>query len=228
MTTFPWRSAGTARPFTSTSPPRSSSTPRAQQKHTPSYRKALDWDPADNDGSDETARTDALPHISQSDVIDWAVQPFEAFLADLAPDPASGGLEVTLRESLYPETFVFELDVVDEELRPRRVDREERRYRPPGVMLHLMLREGTLSEGFPDEEGFLDEGFFDVNSLADHNLHSHEDFLDDVRRWTRLYNPAEVVLSSDDPEEALFRRPRKVLVDDGQTACFFKRCHSPL
>ncbi|RYP42803.1 hypothetical protein DL768_010217 [Monosporascus sp. mg162] len=41
-----------------------------------------------------------------------------------------------------------------------------------------------------------------------------------------LYDPAKIVLSFKNPEDALFKPPRKTLVDDRQTACFFKRCGS--
>ncbi|KAB5572201.1 hypothetical protein GE09DRAFT_1098671 [Coniochaeta sp. 2T2.1] len=54
------------------------------------------------------------------------------------------------------------------------------------------------------------------------------DDLDDLEKWTTLYDPAGVVLSFDNPEDALFKPPRKVLIDDGQTACFFKPCYSPV
>ncbi|KAI1406395.1 hypothetical protein F4819DRAFT_440350 [Hypoxylon fuscum] len=53
-----------------------------------------------------------------------------------------------------------------------------------------------------------------------------DDYLDDLEGWTALYDPAGVVLSFDNPEDALFKPPRKVLIDDGRTACFFKPCYS--
>lgn len=207
----------------SVSPSRFVNSPRTTEKCL-SYLKVFDCDPGDGDLDD----TNATPDITEDHVIDWAVQPFEPLLAELAPDPAPGNVEVTLRENLYPEFFVFELDVVDEELRPRRVESEDSPSMPPGVMLREVLREGNLFEGFPDEEGFRDEGFFEVNSRADDDLSSREDFLDDIRRWSRLYNPSEVVLSFDRPKDALFCSARKVLVDNGQTACFFKQSYHPL
>lgn len=50
--------------------------------------------------------------------------------------------------------------------------------------------------------------------------------LDDLKEWTVVYDPARLVLSFDNPEDALFKSPRKVLIDDGETACFFKQCYS--
>jgi hypothetical protein len=59
------------------------------------------------------------------------------------------------------------------------------------------------------------------------NVWLDEEFLDDVETWSALYDPANIILSFDDARDALFKPPQKVLVDSGQTACFFKRCHSP-
>lgn len=132
---------------------------------------------------------DMIGDIHETDVFEWVLQPFEPLFVELAPSPAPGGFKVTLRDYLYPEFFVFELDIVDEELRPRRVEMKDSPYRPPGIWLD-------------------------------------EDFLDDLEVWTYLYDPAGIVLSFDLPEDALFKPPGKVLIDDGQTACFFKPCYS--
>ncbi|ENH72731.1 hypothetical protein FOC1_g10013398 [Fusarium oxysporum f. sp. cubense race 1] len=53
-----------------------------------------------------------------------------------------------------------------------------------------------------------------------------DDFLDDLETWTALYDPAGIVLSFKDPEDALFKPPSKVLIDDYRTECFFKPCNS--
>ncbi|KAK3934005.1 hypothetical protein QBC46DRAFT_400822 [Diplogelasinospora grovesii] len=58
------------------------------------------------------------------------------------------------------------------------------------------------------------------------NVWLDDEFLDDLETWTALYDPAAIVLSFENPEDALFKPPGKVLIDDGQTACFFKRCDS--
>ncbi|KAK1766095.1 hypothetical protein QBC33DRAFT_108099 [Phialemonium atrogriseum] len=44
-----------------------------------------------------------------------------------------------------------------------------------------------------------------------------DEFLDDLEKWTALYDPARIVLSFENPEDALFKHPGKVLIDDGQT-----------
>ena len=48
-----------------------------------------------------------------------------------------------------------------------------------------------------------------------------------MKKWTNVYNAAEVVLSFDNPGDALFMYPRKVLVGNGQTECFIDlpSCH---
>ncbi|TPX14831.1 uncharacterized protein E0L32_004940 [Thyridium curvatum] len=58
------------------------------------------------------------------------------------------------------------------------------------------------------------------------NVWLDDEFLDDLKKWTSLYNPAGIVLSFENPEDALYKPPRKVLIDGGQTACFFKQCYS--
>lgn len=53
-----------------------------------------------------------------------------------------------------------------------------------------------------------------------------DDFLGDLETWTALYDPAGITLSFKDPEDALFKPPNKVLIDNRQTECFFKPCNS--
>lgn len=52
-----------------------------------------------------------------------------------------------------------------------------------------------------------------------------DDFLDDLETWAAFYDPAGITTCHKNPEDALFKPPKKVLIDKGQTACFFKRCH---
>ncbi|KAL7783960.1 hypothetical protein V8C43DRAFT_318196 [Trichoderma afarasin] len=52
-----------------------------------------------------------------------------------------------------------------------------------------------------------------------------DDFLDYLETWTSLYDPANIIISHKAPKDALFKAPRKVLIDKGQTVCFFKRCY---
>ena len=51
------------------------------------------------------------------------------------------------------------------------------------------------------------------------------DFLDDLETWTTLHDPVRTITSHQNPQDALFKPPRKVLIDNDQTACFFKRCY---
>lgn len=55
---------------------------------------------------------------------------------------------------------------------------------------------------------------------------SNDELVDEVEKWTTLYDPARIVLSFENPEDALFKPPRKVLIEDGKMACFFKSCYS--
>lgn len=117
--------------------------------------------------------------------------PFGPFLTEFAPDPSAESVEniqVTLKDYLYPEFFVFVLDIIDEKLQPRRVPTERSPHWPLSVV-------------------------FD------------DDFLDDLETWTAFYDPAGVIISHKNPEDALFKPPKKVLIEKGQTACFFKCCH---
>ncbi|KAI8946290.1 hypothetical protein F4801DRAFT_565063 [Xylaria longipes] len=138
---------------------------------------------------------EVIDDIFDTDVLDWATRPFEPFFAELAPSPAlppgQEDIRVTLRDYIEPEWFIFNLDVVDEVLQPRRVEMESSPY------------------------------------MGSSRTWLEDDFLDDLETWTALYDPANIVLSFEDPEDALFKPPRKVLIDNEKTACFFKPCNSP-
>ncbi|PNP55501.1 hypothetical protein THARTR1_04331 [Trichoderma harzianum] len=55
-----------------------------------------------------------------------------------------------------------------------------------------------------------------------------DDFLDDLETWTTLYDPAGIVISHKVPKDALFKAPKKVLIDKGQAVCFLKRCYGSI
>lgn len=55
-----------------------------------------------------------------------------------------------------------------------------------------------------------------------------DDLLDDLETWTSLYDPANIVISHKAPKDALFKASKKVLIDNGQTLCFFKRCYGSI
>ncbi|KAI1411870.1 hypothetical protein F5Y13DRAFT_190873 [Hypoxylon sp. FL1857] len=135
---------------------------------------------------------EVIDGIFDTDVFDWAMRPFEPFFAELAPDLALPrgyeDIRVTLWDYLNPDFFVFNLDIVDEELRPRRLEMEESPY-------------------FSMPPVWLEDDFSDLS-------------------WTTVYDPAQVVLSFENPEDALFKPPRKVLIDNEQTTCFFKQADS--
>lgn len=134
---------------------------------------------------------EVLGEIYDIDVYEWVMAPFEASLIELAPDLPVESVEnitVTLKEYLYPDFFVFILDIIDEKLQPRRV----------------------LTERSPHWPSFVR---FD------------DDFLDDLETWTAFYDPAGIITSHKNPKDALFKPPKRVLIEKGQIACFLKRCH---
>ncbi|KAK2593234.1 hypothetical protein QQS21_009074 [Conoideocrella luteorostrata] len=133
---------------------------------------------------------EVLDDIYDTDVYEWVMQPFEPFFADLAPNPPVNPTQicVTLQEYFFPTFFVFNLDIVNEELKPHLLPTNKSPYWPSFVQ-------------------------FD------------DDFLDDLETWTAFYDPAGIILSCTDPEDALFKLPKKVLIDHGQNECFFKPCH---
>jgi hypothetical protein len=136
---------------------------------------------------------EVIGDIFDTDVFEWATRSFEPLFAELAPSPAlpshHADIKVTLREHLFPESFIFALEIVEEKLQPRRIEVKRSPYVPSSVRL--------------DDE-----------------------LLDDLEKWTTLYDPARIVLSFENPEDALFKPSQKVLIDDGQRACFFKPCYS--
>ncbi|KAI6750887.1 hypothetical protein HG530_014337 [Fusarium avenaceum] len=134
---------------------------------------------------------EVLGDIYDTDVYERVMTPFEPLFAELAPNPPGlpEDVRITLKDHLFPEFFVFALDIVDEKLCPRRIITEESPHRPSFIR-------------------------FD------------DDFLDDLETWTAFYDPAGIMLSFKDPEDALFKPPNKVLIDNCQTECFFKPCNS--
>lgn len=129
--------------------------------------------------------------IYDTDVYEWVMTPFEPLFIELAPDPPGDpkDTKLTLQEHLFPDFFVFDLDIVDEKLCPRRILRERSPCRPSFVR-------------------------FD------------DDFLDDLEEWTTFYDPVGITLSFKNPEDALFKQPKKVLIKKGKIECFFKPCNS--
>lgn len=70
---------------------------------------------------------EVIGEVYNTEVYEWVMAPFKPFLVELAPDPSVESVEsitITLKEHLYPEFFVFILDLIDEKLQPRRVPTE--------------------------------------------------------------------------------------------------------
>lgn len=49
--------------------------------------------------------------------------------------------------------------------------------------------------------------------------------MDELETWTAFYDPAGIITSHKNPEDALFKPPKRVLIEKGRIACFFKPCH---
>ncbi|KAI7762127.1 hypothetical protein LZL87_004434 [Fusarium oxysporum] len=138
---------------------------------------------------------EVIGDIYDTDIYEWVMAPFKPLLVELAPPPECNpkDIKITLDEHQFPEFVVFELDIIDEKLCPRRVVAETSPVRPSFVSSFVC--------------------FFD-------------DFLDDLETWAAFYDPAGIVRSFQDPEDALFKPPSKVLIDHCETECFFKPCNS--
>ena len=128
--------------------------------------------------------------IYDSDVFEWVIGPFESQLIELAPPPEdTKQIQVSLQQHLFPKYFVFYLEIINEELYPRRIFSKTPPFHPSFCRF--------------------DEGF-----------------LDDLEQWTTFYDPCGIILSFKNLEDALFKQPRKVLIENGQVECFYKPCHS--
>ncbi|KJZ71697.1 hypothetical protein HIM_08894 [Hirsutella minnesotensis 3608] len=129
--------------------------------------------------------------IYDTDVYEWLMTPFEPLFVELAPDPTGDlrNIKVTLKDHLFPEYFVFTLDIIDEKMYPRRIHRQTPPYQPSFVR-------------------------FD------------DDFLDELEEWTAFYDPVGITLSFKNPEDALFKQPKKALIENDKIECFFKPCYS--
>lgn len=81
------------------------------------------------------SREEVIGDIYDTDVYEWVMAPFEPLLVKLAPAPECNpkDIRVTLEEHLFPEFFVFQLDIIDEKLCPRRVETETSPSRPSFV-----------------------------------------------------------------------------------------------
>ncbi|KAL7927045.1 hypothetical protein ACQKWADRAFT_327026 [Trichoderma austrokoningii] len=55
-----------------------------------------------------------------------------------------------------------------------------------------------------------------------------DDFLNDLATWTTFYDPARIITSHENTEDALCKLPRRVLIEKGQVACFLNRSHGTI
>lgn len=137
------------------------------------------------------SREEVIGVIYDTDVYEWVMASFEPLLLELAPPPECDpkDIRITLEKHIFPEFFVFELDIVDEKLCPRRVAAEK-------------------------------------SSVRSSFIRFDDDFLDDLETWSAFYDPARITLGFENPEDAIFEPPNKVLIDNCRTECFFKPCNS--
>ncbi|KAF5024188.1 hypothetical protein F66182_3702 [Fusarium sp. NRRL 66182] len=78
---------------------------------------------------------EVLGNIYDTDVYEWVTAPFEPLFAELAPNPPClpEDIKITLHDHLFPELFVFVVDVIDEKQCPRRIEAEQSPHRPSFV-----------------------------------------------------------------------------------------------
>ncbi|KAI3585796.1 hypothetical protein IWW34DRAFT_798971 [Fusarium oxysporum f. sp. albedinis] len=78
---------------------------------------------------------EVIGDIYDTDVYEWVMAPFESLLVELVtlPECDLKDIKITLHEHQFPEFFVFELDIIDERLCPRRVVAETSPMRPSFV-----------------------------------------------------------------------------------------------
>lgn len=105
---------------------------------------------------------------------------------------------------------------------------------PPGDVkdIKLTLQEHLFPKFFVFALDIVDEKLCPRRVAMEQSPHRpsfvrfDDDFLDDLETWTAFYDPAGIILSFKDPEDALFKPPNKVLIDNSETECFFKPCNS--
>ncbi|KAJ3484327.1 hypothetical protein NLG97_g7083 [Lecanicillium saksenae] len=119
---------------------------------------------------------------------------------------------------------IYETDVFDWVMRPFEQLLVELAPPPPGnpADIRITLQQHLLPEVFTFNLEIIDE------KLIPRRIFPREppfrpsfcffddSFLDDLETWTRVYDPAGIILSFEAPEDALFKEPRKVLIDNGQ------------
>ena len=125
------------------SPSQFVNSPRTTEKYL-SYPKVIKGNTSDNDSDTD----DAVSEVYETNAIDWAVQAFASFFIELAPVPAPEGVEVRLREHLYPEFFVFRLGMVDE-IHCYGLSGSKGRSRPTGARRASCLWTCSTKTSFP-------------------------------------------------------------------------------
>lgn len=129
---------------------------------------------------------------------------------------------------------IFETDVYEWVMAPFEPFFAEHAPAPPELSkdFGITLQEHLFPDFYVLVLDIVDEKFVPRRVAAKKSPHRpsfvrfDDDLLDDLETWTALYDPANIILSFEDPEDALFRPPRKVLINNRQTECFFKPCGS--
>ncbi|KAI1018545.1 hypothetical protein LB503_005606 [Fusarium chuoi] len=87
---------------------------------------------------------EVIGDIYDTDVYEWVMAPFEPILVELAPPPdcPPKDIKITLQDHIFPEFFVFDLDIIDEKLCPRRIAVKDSPSRPSFI---------RFDDDFPDD-----------------------------------------------------------------------------
>ncbi|KAK0120339.1 hypothetical protein ONS95_011745 [Cadophora gregata] len=79
--------------------------------------------------------------VLESDFFDWVSTPLEPILLQRAPIVERLHKRVTLQDWLFPESFVYDLHVVDNKVVPQYADSQDSGFMPPGVWLGTAFRD---------------------------------------------------------------------------------------
>lgn len=129
---------------------------------------------------------------------------------------------------------IFDTDVYEWIVKPCEPLLVELAPPPPGDPNHtrVSLQQHLFAESFVLHLDIIDEELLARRVLTGKApfrpsfCRFDESFLDELEEWTHFYDPAGIILSFKDPKDALFQEPGKVLIDNEQTECFYKPCHS--
>ncbi|KAK2591294.1 hypothetical protein QQS21_011012 [Conoideocrella luteorostrata] len=129
---------------------------------------------------------------------------------------------------------IYDSDVYEWVMDPFKTLLAELAPPPPGDLkdIRITLQEHLFPEVFVFNFEIVDEKicpnrvFGEAAPFRPSFCRFDDEFLDRLELWTLLYDPVGITLSFENPEDALFKQPRKVLIKNDKIECFYKPCHS--